>query len=43
MCGICGIVELAGPDPTRADVESLRDALAHRGPDAVGLHLEPGV
>jgi len=44
MCGICGI---AHSDPTRpADTRALsqmRDVLAHRGPDATGHHVEPGI
>ncbi len=41
MCGIAGIV---GSTPLDADAgaraERMRDVLAHRGPDAFGLHLD---
>src|SRR5882672_7979823 len=44
MCGICGI---AYAEPTRTvDRErlvSMRDLLAHRGPDGVGAYFGPGV
>jgi asparagine synthase (glutamine-hydrolysing) len=44
MCGICGIVTV---DPRRvlerSLLERMRDSIAHRGPDGVGLHLSPGV
>ncbi len=37
MCGICGIVELAGAaQPSPADVQSMSTLLSHRGPDAHG-------
>jgi asparagine synthase (glutamine-hydrolysing) len=44
MCGIAGILDIRRRrtiDETL--VASMRDALAHRGPDAEGLHVEPGV
>ena len=40
MCGICGIVSLAGerqPESVRLRVQAMLQALAHRGPDDVGL------
>jgi asparagine synthase (glutamine-hydrolysing) len=43
MCGIAGFITL---DPARVDQGDLRAmsaALAHRGPDDAGIHLEPGV
>ena len=44
MCGICGIVyhdqaRLVDPDL----IEAMTVALAHRGPDGAGIHLEPGI
>ena len=41
MCGICGIVNIAGerpPESIRLRVQAMLEALAHRGPDDVGLH-----
>ncbi len=44
MCGITGIVDLGAARPIDGDVlERMNDSLAHRGPDAAGVHLEPGV
>ena len=40
MCGIAGILDLglrSSIDPSR--VQRMRDSLAHRGPDGVGLGL----
>ena len=40
MCGIAGIVDMAGPiDPQQ--VAAMRDTLAHRGPDDSGLWSAP--
>jgi len=41
MCGIAGFVSCAqlGPD-ARERVVSMRDVIAHRGPDEAGLHLD---
>jgi asparagine synthase (glutamine-hydrolysing) len=41
MCGIAGIVaeERLGP-AERARLTAMRDVLAHRGPDAAGLHVD---
>jgi asparagine synthase (glutamine-hydrolysing) len=44
MCGIAGIVDLEGAraiDP--ALLKRMTDAIAHRGPDGEGFHIEPGV
>ena len=41
MCGICGIVNLAGerqPESVRLRVNAMLQALSHRGPDDVGLN-----
>ena len=44
MCGIAGYFDLAGADPIdRALLRRMNDAIAHRGPDDDGFHLEPGV
>ena len=44
MCGITGYFDLAGLDPIeRALLQRMNDAIAHRGPDGDGFHLEPGV
>ncbi len=44
MCGIAGILTTNGEPPSRRQLETMNDALAHRGPD--GAHLwfskEPG-
>lgn len=44
MCGIAGIIDLAGEQPV--DVAALRRmaaAILHRGPDEEGFFIEPGV
>ncbi|HXR57825.1 MAG TPA: asparagine synthase (glutamine-hydrolyzing), partial [Burkholderiales bacterium] len=44
MCGITGIVDLKGKrEIPRALLSRMNQTQAHRGPDADGLHLEPGV
>ena len=44
MCGIAGIVDLAGlRTPGRDTVARMTDALAHRGPDGGGVALRPGL
>jgi asparagine synthase (glutamine-hydrolysing) len=43
MCGITGFATL---DPTivgERDLDAMSQAIAHRGPDDYGVHLEPGV
>ncbi|UFS72430.1 asparagine synthase (glutamine-hydrolyzing) [Geomonas sp. RF6] len=40
MCGIAGIYSFRGT-VERRDIDALTDALAHRGPDGRGIHLEP--
>ncbi len=42
MCGIAGIVTRDGRQPDEAQLRHMSDAIAYRGPDADGLHLEPG-
>ncbi len=42
MCGICGFLARgASPDPKTA--KAMAGALAHRGPDGEGVHLDPPV
>jgi asparagine synthase (glutamine-hydrolysing) len=44
MCGISGIMDLrARREPRRELLARMNEAQHHRGPDAGGLHLEPGV
>jgi asparagine synthase (glutamine-hydrolysing) len=41
MCGICGIVNIAGerqPESVRLRMNAMLQALSHRGPDDAGLH-----
>jgi len=44
MCGIVGIFDRTGRRPIDAGLlKRMSDALAHRGPDGEGFHVEPGV
>jgi asparagine synthase (glutamine-hydrolysing) len=44
MCGLFGILEHRGSAvPSRALLEETARRLAHRGPDALGIHAEPGL
>ena len=44
MCGIAGIFDLRGErEPDRAALRRMTDAIANRGPDGQGAHLEPGL
>jgi asparagine synthase (glutamine-hydrolysing) len=40
MCGLAGYLNLDGAPAERRIVEAMRDAVAHRGPDGAGLHLD---
>ena len=40
MCGIAGVLKPPGERAERADLERLSGALAHRGPDDEGFHLD---
>lgn len=40
MCGIAGIMRRGGAPADRAIVQRMIDALAHRGPDGEGIHLQ---
>jgi asparagine synthase (glutamine-hydrolysing) len=39
MCGIVGILDRSGAPVDATIVAAMRDALAHRGPDGAGLHV----
>ncbi len=41
MCGIAGIVSIAGASAEPADIQRLTDLLAHRGPDGAGHWYSP--
>ncbi len=44
MCGFTGILDTRGRrDLERSTLERMNESQYHRGPDAGGLHLEPGV
>jgi len=44
MCGIAGIFHAqAAHPPSRAHLQRMTDAIAHRGPDGEGFHFEPGI
>ena len=44
MCGICGLYDFGGDRPAdAATIEAMTAALAHRGPDDVGVHLSGGL
>lgn len=44
MCGITGIFDALGKaEISRTLLDRMNESLFHRGPDAGGLHLEPGV
>jgi asparagine synthase (glutamine-hydrolysing) len=44
MCGLVALFDILGRRPIDAALlERMTDALAHRGPDGAGLHVEPGL
>jgi asparagine synthase (glutamine-hydrolysing) len=43
MCGIAGIFDLQGGPVAQADLQSMCQALVHRGPDEGGFHLAPAL
>jgi asparagine synthase (glutamine-hydrolysing) len=43
MCGIAGMVLADGARPDRDALRAMTDCLAHRGPDAEGHYVEPGI
>ena len=44
MCGITGVFDTRGRrDVDRSTLVRMNESQHHRGPDEVGLHVEPGV
>jgi asparagine synthase (glutamine-hydrolysing) len=43
MCGIAGIWHRDGANVERSVVESMTDAIAHRGPDGAGIHVRGSI
>ena len=44
MCGIAGILHAdPGQEASRQLIKRMTDAIAHRGPDGEGFHVEPGL
>lgn len=43
MCGIAGIMTVAGKSPDSAALERMAKALAHRGPDGAGRRIQDNV
>jgi asparagine synthase (glutamine-hydrolysing) len=44
MCGISGWFDLTGTRPAdKTMLKAMNDAIAHRGPDGEGFHVEPGI
>ena len=44
MCGIAGLFDGQGRDPISPGlIKAMADAIAHRGPDGEGFHVEPGI
>ena len=43
MCGICGLSHSTNQKPERALLERMNAAIAHRGPDSDGFHVDAGV
>src|SRR5690242_14533275 len=44
MCGICGVAHADPAQPVdEAILIRMRDAISHRGPDGVGIHVKDGV
>jgi asparagine synthase (glutamine-hydrolysing) len=43
MCGICGKMDFTGAPVPEDLVDRMCGALVHRGPDAQGIHVAPGV
>ena len=40
MCGIAGVIDWSGAEPHRGALEAAARAMAHRGPDGDGFHVE---
>lgn len=43
MCGICGLSHSTDQKPQLALLEKMNAAIAHRGPDSDGFHMDAGV
>jgi asparagine synthase (glutamine-hydrolysing) len=43
VCGICGLVNLDGSPVSGEDLRRMTSAIAHRGPDGEGIHLDRNV
>ena len=43
MCGICGILHFDGQPPSVPILSAMTDCLAHRGPDAGGIHIDGSI
>ena len=43
MCGIAGLYNTDGAPIDQRVLALMTDTLSHRGPDACGLHVEPGL
>lgn len=43
MCGISGIINKCGPAPQLAEIQSITDLIAHRGPDGHGYFIDGNI
>ncbi len=43
MCGICGLSHSTNQKPSRALLEKMNTAIAHRGPDSDGFYTDAGI
>jgi asparagine synthase (glutamine-hydrolysing) len=43
MCGVCGVLSLNGTSVDRVTLQSMNEALVHRGPDSDGAFVQDGV
>src|SRR6186713_838782 len=44
MCGIAGMIDLAGQRPVpEGSIQRMSRALLHRGPDEEGFYIRPGI
>src|SRR5688572_15957823 len=43
MCGIAGIARVDGLPVEQSLLTAMTTAIAHRGPDGEGFHVEPGI
>lgn len=40
MCGIAGIIEYSGENPSKPDLETMTQFMFHRGPDGEGIYID---